>query len=253
MQAALHEFGVSKLDISSIAQIHRKGKAWRTEASARSTGSSGSAASTARSHHNNGSSRDRTRGDCTAPSSSRSVAYEAAAAAGAATCKPVASVPVPGIGSGLGAANVAGQAATQQTACSMGSAGQAASGDAAGKDTPHACSNDLQSLSSKATLQAAAAAAASSGGRHASTGHETALSAGSISADSTRLPAAMKVLPCPRLLDPTEEELASLPMPSLPVLLDLSHDPVKVLHARLERVWAVLGTPPEQQMDMVLR
>jgi hypothetical protein len=42
-------------------------------------------------------------------------------------------------------------------------------------------------------------------------------------------------------------------MPSLPQLLDLSHEPVKVLQARLEQVWAILGTPAEQQLDMVLR
>jgi hypothetical protein len=42
-------------------------------------------------------------------------------------------------------------------------------------------------------------------------------------------------------------------MPSLSQLLDLSHEPVKVLQARLERVWEVLGVPAEQQLDMVLR
>jgi hypothetical protein len=43
-----------------------------------------------------------------------------------------------------------------------------------------------------------------------------------------------------------------VPLPSLPQLLDLSHEPAKVLQARLARVWAVLEVPPEQQMDMVL-
>jgi hypothetical protein len=38
----------------------------------------------------------------------------------------------------------------------------------------------------------------------------------------------------------------------MPPLLDLSHEPAKVLQARLGRVWAVLEVPPEQQMDMVL-
>jgi hypothetical protein len=57
-------------------------------------------------------------------------------------------------------------------------------------------------------------------------------------------------LPC--LQAPTADELASVPLPSLPELLDLSHEPAKVLQARLARVWAVLKVPPEQQMDMVL-
>ncbi|WIA22027.1 hypothetical protein OEZ85_004377 [Tetradesmus obliquus] len=39
---------------------------------------------------------------------------------------------------------------------------------------------------------------------------------------------------------------------SLPPLLDLSHEPAKVLQARLARVWAVLAVPAEQQMAMVL-
>jgi hypothetical protein len=62
----------------------------------------------------------------------------------------------------------------------------------------------------------------------------------------------MKVPP-PQLLPPSAAEVSALPMPSLPQLLDLSHEPVKVLQARLERVWEVLGIPPEQQLDMVLR
>lgn len=57
----------------------------------------------------------------------------------------------------------------------------------------------------------------------------------------------------PQLQPPSVAEVSALPMPSLPQLLDLSHEPVKVLQARLERVWEVLGTPPEQQLDMVLR
>lgn len=62
----------------------------------------------------------------------------------------------------------------------------------------------------------------------------------------------MKVPP-PQLQPPTQAEVAALPMPSLPQLLDLSHEPVKVLQARLERVWEVLGVPADQQLDMVLR
>jgi hypothetical protein len=55
------------------------------------------------------------------------------------------------------------------------------------------------------------------------------------------------------LQQPGAAELAELPLPCLPQLLDLSHEPVKVLQARLERVWGVLGTPPEQQLGMVLQ
>lgn len=69
---------------------------------------------------------------------------------------------------------------------------------------------------------------------------------------SSRLPPPMKVPP-PQLQAPTRAEVAVLPMPSLPQLLDLSHEPVKVLQARLERVWEVLGVPAETQLDMVLR
>lgn len=68
----------------------------------------------------------------------------------------------------------------------------------------------------------------------------------------SRNPAGMR-LPPPRLQAPSEQELSALPLPSLPELLDLSHEPAKVLQARLERVWGVLGVPPEQQMEMVLR
>jgi hypothetical protein len=62
----------------------------------------------------------------------------------------------------------------------------------------------------------------------------------------------MKATP-PQLQRPSASEVSALPMPSLPQLLDLSHEPVKVLQARLERVWDVLGVPAEQQLDMVLR
>ncbi|WIA42463.1 hypothetical protein OEZ86_008458 [Tetradesmus obliquus] len=51
---------------------------------------------------------------------------------------------------------------------------------------------------------------------------------------------------------PSADELAAVPLPSLPPLLDLSHEPAKVLQARLARVWAVLAVPAEQQMAMVL-
>jgi hypothetical protein len=47
--------------------------------------------------------------------------------------------------------------------------------------------------------------------------------------------------------------MAALPMPCLPALLDLSHEPGKVLQARLEHLWAALATPPDHQMAMVLR
>jgi hypothetical protein len=57
----------------------------------------------------------------------------------------------------------------------------------------------------------------------------------------------------PQLQQPSEAEVAALPMPSLPLLLDLSHEPVKVLQARLERVWEALGIPADQQLDMVLK
>lgn len=67
-----------------------------------------------------------------------------------------------------------------------------------------------------------------------------------------RVPAGM-MLSAPRLQAPTAQELAALPMPSLPALLDLSCEPAKLLHARLERVWQLLGWQAEEQMDMVLR
>lgn len=70
--------------------------------------------------------------------------------------------------------------------------------------------------------------------------------------DSSRLPPPMK-FPPPQLQPPSAAEVAVLPMPSLPQLLDLSHEPAKVLQARLERVWETLGTLPEQQLDMVLK
>lgn len=69
---------------------------------------------------------------------------------------------------------------------------------------------------------------------------------------ASRAPAGMR-LPPPRLQAPTAQEVEALPLPSLPHLLDLSHDPAKVLQARLERVWGVLGMTPQQQLDMVLR
>lgn len=62
----------------------------------------------------------------------------------------------------------------------------------------------------------------------------------------------MKATP-PQLQAPSVSEVSALPMPSLPQLLDLSHEPVKVLQARLERVWEVLRVFPEQQLDMVLK
>ncbi|KAF8063836.1 hypothetical protein HT031_003693 [Scenedesmus sp. PABB004] len=66
-----------------------------------------------------------------------------------------------------------------------------------------------------------------------------------------RPPPGMRV-PAPRLAAPSAAELASVPMPSLPALLDLSAEPARVLMARLERVWGALGTAPVQQMAMVL-
>ncbi|KAF6260177.1 hypothetical protein COO60DRAFT_914142 [Scenedesmus sp. NREL 46B-D3] len=67
-----------------------------------------------------------------------------------------------------------------------------------------------------------------------------------------RPPAGFKV-PAPRLQAPTADELAAVPLPSLPGLLDVGHEPAKLLQARLARVWAALQVPPAQQMDMVLR
>ena len=57
----------------------------------------------------------------------------------------------------------------------------------------------------------------------------------------------------PRLQVPTLQEVDAVPLPVLPPLLDLCHEPAKVLQARLVRVWSILGVAPPQQMAMVLR
>jgi hypothetical protein len=45
----------------------------------------------------------------------------------------------------------------------------------------------------------------------------------------------------------------AVPLPQLPQLLNLSHEPSKVLQARLVRMWGILGWEAPQQMAMVLR
>jgi len=61
-------------------------------------------------------------------------------------------------------------------------------------------------------------------------------------------------LAAPQLADPSGAEVATIPLPCLPPLLDLScSEPAKVLQRRLERVWGVLRVPAEQQMGLVLR
>jgi hypothetical protein len=61
-------------------------------------------------------------------------------------------------------------------------------------------------------------------------------------------------LAAPKLVNPTEAEVAAIPLPSLPQLLDLGCcQPAQVLQRRLERVWAALQVPAQQQMALVLR
>jgi len=57
----------------------------------------------------------------------------------------------------------------------------------------------------------------------------------------------------PRLQAPSTGEVEAVPLPQLPQLLNLSHEPSKVLQARLVRMWGILGWEAPQQMAMVLR
>jgi len=70
--------------------------------------------------------------------------------------------------------------------------------------------------------------------------------------------AAAALLPAPAsspplLEPPTADELAAVPLPALPRILDLSHEPARVLQERLERVWGILGVPAAERMGMVPR
>lgn len=227
-----------KLDLGKIARVRQLGKAWHKAtarssggSTARSTGGTGStgrvergsdAAASYQPGGKNKNSRSSNGGDS---SSTRAMLLPPKPVASGSTSAPV--LPVPSVLQG-----------SEPTAARAGSAEAPTRTSTAASLQPQPQQQQqdgrLSSASKSAeALTAAAAAAATSRG------------SGEYALPGMRLTA-------PRLQVPTEVA-AAVPLPSLPELLDLSHEPAKVLQARLQRVWNVLDTPPEQQMGMVLR
>uniref|UniRef100_A0A383V4W5 Uncharacterized protein n=1 Tax=Tetradesmus obliquus TaxID=3088 RepID=A0A383V4W5_TETOB len=96
---------------------------------------------------------------------------------------------------------------------------------------------DAPSSTAAAASQARTSCAGSAAAPH-DTQQSTQSTAAAAASNSSaaRLPAGFKAAPPPRLAAPSADELAAVPLPSLPPLLDLSHEPAKVLQARLARV-----------------
>lgn len=248
-----------KLDIGRIARLHKMGKQWRDETSARSHGSNTGSS---------GSSRgaDSCRSDTTVTTSRTTDSSSLMHSSRQPTC--VVSRPI-GPGGAIAAAVAPAQWQVQDAAAAArGSASSSsnrssthsAHGPSGHEQHPQAAPGSQRRTSclgsqqvSTSTITASTSTASVPSAAAAQAGPAATQPADSTrSQHSSRLPPPMKLAP-PTLQQPTAAELGALPMPSLPQLLDLSHEPVKVLQARLERVWDALGIPAEEQLDMVLR
>jgi len=256
-----------KLDIGRIARLHKMGKQWRDETSARSNASNTGSSSSSR-------GADSCRSDTTVTSSSTTDSSSLMHSSREPTCV----VPRPiGPGGAIAAAAAAPAQWQVQDAAAAARGSASSSSNRSSTHSAHGPSGPEQQLQAAPGSLGSQRRTSCLGGQQVSTSTITASTstasvpsaaattqAGPVAtqpADSTRsahsqhssrLPPPMKLSP-PTLQQPTAAEVGALPMPSLPQLLDLSHEPVKVLQARLERVWDALGIPAEQQLDMVLR
>jgi hypothetical protein len=270
-----------KLGIGRIAHLHKIGKQWHSDASARSAGSSGARSggissngpSSARSYGSSSSSsspmvsvRGASRTVVPRPVPPRAALQPAAATvavaraslmSATATRASVHSDAARGVTDSAHAGQqhgLAEQASLLQAAVPAQGVAAACRGSTLGQQA--SCATDV-SVGVAAGRMSVCSAGSAGRSKAAPDSASSCLSShisavANCSSDSNRLPPPTKV-PLPQLQPPSAAAVAALPMPSLPQLLDLSHEPVKVLQARLERVWAILGTPAEQQLDMVLR